>query len=49
MHVSHAFYLVNTKGESKQSSSTSLRAQVINGIALKTEPKQVAQGTYESS
>lgn len=48
MHVSHAFYLVNTKGKSKQSSSTSLRAQVINEIALKTEPKPVAQGTYES-
>lgn len=36
------------KGEGKQSSSTSVRAQVINEIASKTEPKEVAEGTYKS-
>lgn len=33
---------VNTKGGGKQSGSTSLGAQVINEIALETEPKPEA-------
>lgn len=43
---------VNTKGGGKQSDSTSLGAQVINGIALEMEPKpeaQVADACYKQS
>lgn len=39
---------VNTKGGGRQSNSTSHTAQVIHEIALKTEPKQAAQGSYGS-